>query len=130
VLHFAANFLAGAHRTVPALVTPRGVLCESTDIVRFADESLPPELRLFPAEPALAAEVAQLVADFDRRLGPATRRAIYWHVFKNGALTRSLLASSGPKWERGAARLLAPLLRRLMGRTLRIEPERSARSIA
>src|SRR5690606_35038736 len=73
--------------------------------------------------------VERLVADFDRRLGPATRRAIYWHVFKNGPLTRSLLASTGPKWERRSARLLTPLLRSLMARTLRVEPERSARSI-
>lgn len=130
VMHWAANLRAGARRTVPALVTPRSVLVESTDIVRFADEALPESQRLFPADPDQHREVVGWVDRFDRALGPATRRAIYYYVFAEPEKARELLSSTGPKWERRVARVMFPAIRALMTRGLKITPEAAARSIA
>lgn len=130
ILHFAANLAAGAKRTVPALVTPAGVLYESSDIVRFADQHLPDARKLFPVEPELRAEVERLVAHFDKSLGPATRRVIYSHMFPDPGRTRALITSTGPAWERRVGRLLARPLQAVMQRGLKIDPESAARSQA
>jgi glutathione S-transferase len=130
IFHFAPNLLAGAKRTVPALVTPDGVLGESSEIIRFADEHVPPERRLFPEEPTLRAEVERWVAHLDRKLGPATRRVFYFHQFSDQARARTLLASTGSTWERQAARLLAPALQALMRRGMKIDAAGAARSQA
>jgi len=130
ILHFAANLAVRAKRTVPALVTPRGVLCESSDIVRFADEHLPAARKLFPVEPELRAEVERLVARFDKLLGPATRRVIYSHMFTDRRMTRDLITSTGPAWERRVGRLLARPLQAVMQRGLKVYPEPTARSQA
>lgn len=130
VFHAAANRLAGAKRTVPALVTPAGVLCESSEIVRFADEHLPAARRLFPVEPELRAEVERWVARFDRTLGPATRRVFYFLQFPDRARTRALLSSTGPAWQRRLVRLLAPAMQAAMARAMRIDAEGARRSQA
>lgn len=130
ILHVAANLSAGARRTVPALVTPRGVLCESSDIVRFADEHLPAARKLFPGEPEPRAEVERLVARFDKLLGPATRRVVYSLMFPDPGKTRGLITSTGPAWERRLGRLLASPLQAMMRRALKLYPEPVARSQA
>ena len=130
LLHWAANLRVGAKRTVPVLVTPRGLLRESSDIVRFADEALPAAERLFPAEPEARAEVERWVELFDRKLGPATRRGVYFLVLPETERARALLMSTGPAWERRVTGVLFPLLRALMVRGMKVTPEASARSVA
>ncbi len=130
LFHWARNLRARAKRTVPALVTPRGVLAESTDIVRFADESLPPARKLFPDDPGERAEVEQWVALLDRGLGPATRRKVYSLVLPDTAAARDLLMSTGPKWERRATRALFPVMRALMVRGMNVTAQGTARSDA
>ena len=43
---------AGGEKTMPVLITPEGVLAESADILAWVDERMPPDHRLFPADPA------------------------------------------------------------------------------
>lgn len=128
MFHWARTLGAGAKRTVPALVTPRGVLTESTDILRFADEALPAAKKLFPEEPEARAEVETWVALFDRTLGPATRRAVYFLVLPDTNTARDLLASTGPKWERRATRFMFPMMRALMIRGMKVTAAGAARS--
>ena len=128
LLHWRASLGAGGKRTVPVLVTPSGVLPESNAILRFADEPLPPARRLFPADPEARAEVDALVADFDRGLGPAVRRWLYFHVMQDSQVARELLSCTGPRWERRATRVMFPVMRAVMKRGLKIEPEASERS--
>jgi glutathione S-transferase len=126
--HVRATRRAGSRRTVPALKVEGKVLSESSDIVRFADEALPAERRLFPAEAALRAEVEGLVAEFDRSLGPAARRAAYFCLLKDTSGARALLASTGPTWERRLCYPLFPAMRVVMKRAMNITPESAARS--
>lgn len=128
LLHYSQTFRLGVGRLVPVLVTPGGVIRESSAIVRFADEALPEGRRLFPVEPEGRAEVEALVAEYDRTLGPAVRRAIYHLVLDDAAGAKDLLASAGPPWERRATRRFFRPIRALMKRGLNITPEASARS--
>jgi glutathione S-transferase len=68
---------AGGGTTVPVLVTGERVLSESEDILRYADERLEDDLRLFPAEPDLCDEVVGLCRELDAGLGPDGRRLMY-----------------------------------------------------
>ncbi|MEZ4401562.1 MAG: glutathione S-transferase N-terminal domain-containing protein [Kofleriaceae bacterium] len=117
---------AGAARTVPALVTTTGVaLTDSTDIVRFADaHGTAP-----PLAPPDLPDAAALEDDFDRRLGPATRRLAYFHLLPSVRGFRELIAGAEvPAWERRLARLGRPLVTRLLARGLRIDAAGAARS--
>lgn len=128
LLHWRASLGAGGGRTVPVLVTPGQVLRESTEILRFADERLPAERRLFPDDPARRAEVEALVADFDRGLGPAVRRYLYYYLMKHRDLVVEVLACTGPRWERGVVRRMYPLFGALMRRGLKIDAAGAERS--
>lgn len=128
LLHWRASFGARGGRTVPVLVTPCAVLRESTQIVRFVDEHLPPERRLIPDDPAQRAEVMELMEAFDRGLGPAVRRSVYFNVLPHRDVAAELLSSTGPAWERRLARRLFPVLRAAIVRGLKVEPAAVERS--
>jgi glutathione S-transferase len=115
---------AGGGRTVPVLVAPGRVLADSTEILRWIDGAshAPP---LFPPGDQ---EVAAWEDDFDRHLGPAARRLIYFHVLGRPALGRKLLGSAGGRWQKRVAAPLYPLLSRMIQLGLRVTPESAARS--
>src|SRR5258706_15412958 len=52
-------------RSVPILVTPHGVLKESTDIVKHADMRAPREKKLYPDDDVLRGEADAFAADLD-----------------------------------------------------------------
>lgn len=91
ILHTLATFRNGGQRTVPVLVTDAGVLADSTDILEHADRHV--NGALYGKAMDEAKELEDL---YDRRLGPHTRRIVYWHLldapsFKDvfeGGLTR------------------------------------------
>src|SRR6476661_1994049 len=76
VFHYAATIRAGAKRTVPALIHDGKVIPDSTPIIAYADEHRPGVL--LPTDPALRDEALALEDAFDRQLGPATRRWMYF----------------------------------------------------
>ena len=126
IFSWAATYGAKGRRTVPVLVTPQGTLSDSTDILRWVDAQAvaPP---LFPTD-ASGAEVAQWEETFDKRVGPAARRLVYFHLMKTPVLVRRLLESAGPGWEARATRLTFPLLKAMMMRGLRIDAAGAERS--
>lgn len=107
--HRAATALHGGTST-PLLVTKDGVLKESTDIVRWADEGL------FLAGDDAAA-VAELVADFDARLGPATRALAYIYVTADTETFARVVTPGGEPTvaSRALAMGIVPLMRRALG---------------
>ena len=128
LLHWRASLAAGGGRTVPVLVTPGRVLRESTEILEYVDTELAPERRLFPEEPGLRAEVRALVDDFDRGLGPAVRRWLYWHLLRTRGAAVELFNSSGPAWERHVTRGLFPVMKRLMMYGMKVDAAGAERS--
>ncbi len=118
---------AGAKRTAPALVTGDGdVLVDSTDILRWCDAHGRGE----PLFPPGDDEVVALEEEFDRHLGPATRRLGYFFLLDDKRATLDVMAKHGPRWERVLGKLARPLAAAMLRRGLRIDAAGAARSRA
>ena len=92
--------------TAPVLVCPQGdVVCESADIVVWADaRAATPRRRMIPEDPELAREARALADDYDERLGPATRLWVYHEMFDHPELVATSMTDGVPGWERQAFR--------------------------
>ena len=90
---------AGGGITVPVLITKEGVYPESDLILRYADERVEEDRRLFPADPDERREVSALCHWLDEGLGPDGRRLIYAQMLPyKGELLRT--NNQGvPRWE-------------------------------
>jgi glutathione S-transferase len=116
---------ARAKRTAPALVTGDGeVLSDSTDILRWCDARGDAE-PLFPDDDR---DVAALEDDFDRRLGPASRRLGYFHLLDDAPAVANVMSKHGPTWERTVGTYARPLAVALIRRGLRVDAAGAARS--
>ena len=71
--------MPAAGRRRPCLWLTRAI-AESEDILRYADEHLDEDQRLFPAEPRLRDEVIEVSRWLDDGLGPDGRRLMYAHM--------------------------------------------------
>ncbi|WP_437730337.1 glutathione S-transferase family protein [Sorangium sp. So ce1335] len=139
--HALPALRAGGRRSVPVLVSRAGALGDSTDIVRHADAFVPSEHALFPGgSGALRAEIEALEERFDRDLGPATRRVVYFHLLPDddgafAVMSRSFQARAAagaalPFWfGRGAFRAYFPVARAIMRRAMRIDAAAAERSM-
>jgi glutathione S-transferase len=121
VMHYAATYPRFRQRSTPILATPHGVVRDSTSIVRHADQFLAPPDRLWPESTDETAEVDRLVALFDSKLGPHSRRIAYFYLlsdlpeFTRISLARSTLTG------RVAFRLARPALVQLIRRGLHVD---------
>jgi glutathione S-transferase len=113
---------AGGGSTVPVLVAPEGVFGESEQIVAYADDSLPEDLRLFPADPALRAEVEKVSRWLDEGLGPDGRRLMYANMLEHRRLMLRVNCQGVPNWERRTMTALWPAAVRFGKRELGIGP--------
>ena len=100
ILHALAARRAGGGTTAPVLRTADGVYDQSSAIMRYADERLPPQRRLYPADPGECAAVEALEARFDAGLGPEGRRWLYHEVFKDAKRYAPWNLTGVPGWER------------------------------
>ncbi len=100
ILHGFAAKRAGGGITVPVLRTAAAVYDQSSAIMRFADEQLPEERRLYPADTDGRAEVDALERRFDEVLGPEGRRWLYHEVFKDAKRFAPWNLTGIPRWER------------------------------
>jgi len=126
MFHYRATRNAGG-RSVPVLITPERVLVDSTDIVAWADSHKPGTLI-----PEDSADALALEDDFDRQLGPATRRWAYAQLLPQRRADAALTADV-PRWQAVALRAVRPVAARLLKRSLAITPEgvdRSRKKIA
>lgn len=121
-LSWFATYRAGAGRTVPVLVTSSGTYGDSTEILRWID-------RQPGVAPLLAdGDAATLEDEFDRRLGPATRRLAYFHLVPQKREMRELLCDAGQPWEARVTPVLFPLIRQLIVRGLGVNAAGAERS--
>ncbi len=129
VFHWRSSRGAGGGRTVPVLVTDRGVLPDSTEILQFLDSQHADGWRPYPEEAALREEVEELEELFDTRLGPHTRRVAYHHLLREKRLFLDSMLHGVEGWERS----LFPVIRLpvcwLMRRGMRITPASAERSL-
>jgi len=126
LFHYVATFPAGGGRSVPVLVTDDGVLRDSTDIAAWADAHCPGTL--IPIDPAAAEEALALEDDFDRQLGPATRRWAYAQLLPRRD-AEELLVRDVPRWQQLVLPVARPFAAAMLRRSLNITPAGVERSL-
>ncbi|HWO19597.1 MAG TPA: glutathione S-transferase family protein [Kofleriaceae bacterium] len=125
LFHFLPARLAGGGRTVPVLVADGTSIADSTEIVAWADAHAPG--MLLPPDPVDRSAALELEDDFDRQLGPATRRWAYFQLLPRKDLLASLLRGV-PRWETVAFTATRPLATLMLTRALKIDAAGAARS--
>ena len=128
IFHWVAVRRAGGGKTAPVLVLGDRVLADSAEIVEEADALAPPGRRLFPEDPAAAAEVRMLEDDFDTRLGPHGRRWMYYGLRGRRDLAIAYACTGIPDWQRRALPVVYPVAARTIDRVLDISPATAAES--
>lgn len=117
---------AGGGMTVPVLIADEGVFNESDLILRYADEHVDEEQRLFPSDPDVRREVSELCHWLDEGLGPDGRRVIYALVLPYKDMMLRYNNQGVPRWEDRTLRTLWPVITRYVKRHLDITPARVA----
>jgi glutathione S-transferase len=129
LFHYPFTLLRGGGRTVPVLVTPTGVLADSTDILHYADSFARDGERLYPEDPPARREVEELEDRFDRELGAEARLWGYHQLLPRGDLAVRMLRGGTPWVEGAALPFVFPLARALIWRAVAITDERAARAL-
>lgn len=128
MIHWAVVRRAGGNGTVPVLVCGDRVLADSADIVAAADAQAPANRRLYPDDPAAAADVRELERDFAERLGPDGRLWMYHSLHRRRDLAVAYGCAGVPAWERRLLQAAYPVLIRGIDRFLKITPAAAAQS--
>ncbi len=111
---------AGGGTTLPVLLDDGVVLTSSESILRYADEGLAPEHRLFPAGPRACDEVVRLSRHLDAGLGPDGRRWIYAQMLPLRELLLRYNNQGVPPWEARFMTTALPLVSRFARRHLAV----------
>lgn len=130
LIHWVPVRRAGGGKTAPVLVSGGRVLADSAEILDEADRLAPPDRRLFPEDPAAAAEVRALQRDFDERLGPHGRRWMYQSLHGRRDIAVDYGCTGVPAWQRRAFPVVYPFAIWGIDRYLDITPATAARSLA
>jgi glutathione S-transferase len=129
LLHWAWSFASGGGRTVPILKTEDGVFGDSADILRYLDAEHGGEVRLYPSDDGLRGEVEQLEGRFDTRLGPHSRRLVYFHLLPQRSLALAAILPGVGAGQRLIFSVGFPFFRWLMRRGMNINPASAERSL-
>ena len=121
LLHRFALWRAGGGRSCPALVTPRGTLRDSADILAYVDESLEPERRLYPEDFELRRQIQDYEQQLGKELGLSIARWAYFYLLAQKEDCRRLLTEGVAGWEKGFYRWFYPLVALLMRKGLHLE---------
>jgi glutathione S-transferase len=112
-------------KTVPILVAGRERLTDSTDIVAWADAKKPGTL--LPADTRTRDEALALEDDFDRTLGPATRRWAYFQLLPRKDLL-DVLVRGVPRWQVIGLKATRPIAVSILKRGLKVDEAGAERS--
>ena len=135
-LHFPAVFaaLAGTGEgkadkassrfSTPLLIRDQQRWTDSTDIARYVDETYGGN-ELFSAEDA-----GELDRDFSERLGPHTRRLVYFIMFQSPALLFELAQKTVSTKQSVLLRGAFPLAKQMLRRSMRVDAAGYDRSLA
>jgi glutathione S-transferase len=113
---YLASYRYGS-KTVPVLVDGTTVLRDSSDIVAWADARAPGAL--LPDDPIERADALALEDDFDRNLGPATRRWGYAQLIREPRVIPHIV-DRVPRWQALALRVARPVAMRAIAAGLGI----------
>ncbi|MGE0484431.1 MAG: glutathione S-transferase family protein [Gammaproteobacteria bacterium] len=125
----AIRRLSGQSQT-PVLEWDGEIVAGSAAIIDFLEIQVPMPA-LHPADPGERAAAEDLVARFDRELGPATRAVLFAVLIDEPDYFCALFAGDRPPWQRWLYRASFPLARPLVARGNAVDrPELVARAEA
>jgi glutathione S-transferase len=113
--------------SVPVLAHGRRTLTDSSAIVLWADEATGGDV-LFPHDEAPRSEVLALEDEFDKVLGPHTRRWGYAQLLGRRDIITTMVTRSVPRPQARWAPFILPVFMPLVKRAFDIRPETTARS--
>ncbi len=117
-VHQVVSRRAGGRGTLPVLVCEAGVLAESEEILRWVDEQVADDRRLFPPPGPERDDVLALSRWLDAGLGPDGRRWIYAQMLEDRTLMVRVNNQGVPAWENVLLRGLFPLMATFVRREL------------
>lgn len=129
LVHWAWSLPSGGGRTVPILRAGKTVIGDSSAILRYLDDEHADTRRLYPVDDGLRAEVEQLQDRFDTRLGPHTRRVVYFHLLPLRSVALEAIEPGVGGIQRLVFRTGFPFFRWLMRRGMNISPASAERSL-
>jgi len=129
LVHVLAARRAGGGRTVPVFVTDAGqVLGESAAILRWADQHVSSDRRLYP-EGELGSEAAAVEAWLDRGLGPDGRLWMYHETLPVVRELEPWALAGVPGWERLMFRAGGPAISFALRRYLHIDAQSASAAL-
>jgi len=123
-----AKRLTGDIETTPVLTLDGRAIGDSTRIIAALEEHWP-QPALYPEDEAQLQRALGLEEFFDEELGPHLRRAVYYELLPYPELTLPLFTNGQPPLSRLLLRIMFPLLRVGMRRSMNIyeEPAEASR---
>ena len=123
LVHIVAAKRAGGGRTVPVFVAEDGtVLADSTDILRWTDDHVDPDRRLYP-EGEMGREAAELETWLDEGFGPDGRLWLYHETLPDVHALDEWVTVGIPRWERRFFRMGGPTIEWAMRRALHVSAD-------
>lgn len=125
----AHRLVTSRHRgsSVPLLLCADRRITESSDILRYINDQAGGAV-FYPEEPLARTEVSELESQFDRVLGPHSRRWAYWHLLPDSGLMKALWAQGAPRREVLLLPLILPVARKLIRSAYKVTADGAQRS--
>lgn len=129
VVHVFAARRAGGGRTVPVLVTDVGeVLAESSEIMRWVDTQVAPDMQLYP-DGDLGADAAALEQRLNDGFGPDGRLWMYYETLPVVKELERWALAGIPSWERRAFRVAGGVMGSVIRRALGVDAAAAAAAL-
>lgn len=125
IVHALHSLRAGGKRSLPVLVTDSGTFADSTEILELCDRQVSGSLFGSGEEGRRSRELEE---HFDEKLGPHTRRLVYFHVLGDKALMMHAFETGVGPGERAAFSVGFLAITALMRRSMKIDREGAGRS--
>ncbi|MCC6899665.1 MAG: glutathione S-transferase [Polyangiaceae bacterium] len=125
LIHSVHTRKAGGTRTVPVLLTDSGTFADSTDILELCDRQTSGALY---GSGETRRQSRDLEEYFDEKLGPHTRRLVYFHILDEKPLVVGLFVPGVSRAERASFEFGYYGIRALMRKGMKINREGADRS--
>lgn len=125
--HIVTTRRIAPQTSVPILKDGEMIIQGSGAIISYLDQMYP-ERPLTPSDPTLKKEALELEKYFDTEIGMHLRRYIYNTILPRRDIVEPMLLAQGPAWGPKVYRVIFPLVRFLMKKSMNINPESAARS--
>ncbi|MFN2426785.1 MAG: glutathione S-transferase family protein [Candidatus Binatia bacterium] len=137
IAHVRINYIPGPHapqikrmtgqNQVPVLRIDGRTVHGSAAIIDVVEQRFPSP-PLYPADAAARNDALAIQARLDKELGPEVRRAVFDATLDDANFVVATFASEKPAWKQKAYLAAFPLVRKVMRKSMNIDPETGRRA--